>query len=72
MAEVKQAVPAMQWGRQPDGKFFIGLALPVSGSQGQQIQVPFTCFLLTKDEEQSLRAALDGLVISSNGHGLAL
>lgn len=66
MAEQKMSMMAMSWGRQPDGRFFLQLAVPVNGPAGQQIQVPVVAFLLTREEEQSLKASLLGLHVATN------
>ena len=68
MAEQKFSPMALTWGRAPNGRFFLNLDVPINGPGGQAMRIPVTGFLLTKDEEQSLRAALDGLVIAGNGH----
>jgi hypothetical protein len=68
MAEQKISGLALTWGRVPDGRFAITLAIPIAGPGGKVLQAPFTAFILTPEEEQSLRAAMGGLHVVSNGH----
>ena len=60
-----QASPlGLGWGRAPDGRFFIVVAVGA---------VPIHSFILTTEEEASLRAAMAGIVMAelppANGNG---
>lgn len=65
---------AIMWGRSADGRFGITVNMQLPTNKGQFRFVPVTTFILTKEEEQRLRATLDGLhvasslVDASNGH----
>ena len=73
---------ALQWGHTPMGEFYINVVIPtlIDGKgmeDGSPYLVPLHSFVLTKDEEDSLKAMLSGVVVAktipkSNGHGLKL
>lgn len=64
----QQSIPLqLQWGHTPDGRFFVATVLPVRGPTGEQVLIPVTQWMLTKDEEQSLMAKLTGgLVVTAS------
>lgn len=69
----QEALPqALEWGRTPEGEFFIKVIIPIS-IDGRQARVPIRAFILTKEEENMLKASLFGLVPAAeistpNGH----
>ena len=59
---------SLAWGRLPNGKFFLNLDMQISGPGGKLMRVPVTSFILTKDEEERLKASLTGLhIVTGNG-----
>ena len=72
MADQTATPQALQWGRAPDGRFFINviIAVQVSGADGS-VHVPVHGFILSKEEEEKLKAALANIVLANsmpNGH----
>lgn len=69
MADLEVATQALQWGRLPDGRFFVDIVLPVPAAAGKVVRVPLARFVLTKEEEQFLKASLSGLQIATTLNG---
>lgn len=67
MADLQTSALCLQWGRQPDGRFFIAVTAQVELPHGAGM-LPLNVWALTKEEEAALKAALSGLVVASNGH----
>ena len=68
MAEQTFHPQSLAWGRLPDGRFFLNLDMQVQGPNGQMVRVPVCSFMLTKDEEERLKASLTGLhIVTGNG-----
>ena len=61
MAELQQHPYALSWGRLPDGRFCINVAIMVTNSDGKVAQVPVQGYILDKTEEDELVKSLTGL-----------
>ena len=71
MADQQFYPQSLAWGRLPDGRFFLNLDMQVQAPGGKILRVPVCSFLLTKDEENQLKASLSGLHIGTgNGDGV--
>lgn len=73
MADHKMNPLQLQWGRSPGGRFSITMVATALGPAGQTLAIPIRSWVLSKDEEEALKATLHGgLVIASglpgNGH----
>ncbi len=66
MAKVQASPLALQWGHTPMGEFYISFALPIALPDGQQGFAPLHVFVLTKDEEDSLKAELKNITIAKS------
>ena len=66
MAQEQVLPQALQWGRTPDGQFFIRVVIPITLERTKgPIYVPVRSFLFTKEEEDGLKASLFGLLPAS-------
>lgn len=65
MADVAYGSTSIGWGRTPDGRFTIQIVQVAPLAEGQVVQVPFMVFILSKEEEVALRAALGGLLTAT-------
>ena len=61
MARQEAPPQALEWGRTPEGEFFIKVIIPIS-IDGKQARVPIHAFVFTQEEENVLKAALFGLM----------
>lgn len=64
MAEVQIAPVTLRWGRTPLGVFVLELTIPKQVAPDKVEYSPLFQFGLTKEEEESLRAMLSGLVLA--------
>lgn len=71
MAHLESMSFNLQWGRRPDGKFFIAVTTDIATTKGPAA-VPLYAWTLAAEEELALKATLSGVVIATNGHEAAL
>lgn len=57
--EMQTTPLGLGWGRAPDGRFLVGIHAG---------QTPLYVFLLSAEEEQGLRAALQGIAVPTAGN----
>lgn len=66
MADLSYGPTGIGWGRGPDGRFVIQVALQMVLPDGRGVQAPMMAFLLTREEETALKAALSGIVLNGS------
>lgn len=71
MAELEQGTRQLQWGRRPDGRFFVAVVTQAAMGKATAM-LPLYVWTLTSEEEAGLKATLAGLVLGSNGHDALL
>ena len=65
MAEQQVCPQILAWGRDVNGRFVINVATQVPIAPDQTIAVPILGFILSKEEEDRLRASLGGLSVAT-------
>lgn len=68
MAELEMGPRILQWGRHPEGPFYIAAMTQIPTKQGVAT-VPLYVWKLSTEEEAALKAALAGVVLT-NGHNV--
>ena len=63
MADLSRAPQGVSWGRTSDGLFTLVISVTAPTADGGAIEVPCSRFVLTKEEEVSLKASLSGLAV---------
>lgn len=65
MAELEMGPRLLQWGRRPEGTFYLAAMTQIPTKQGAAM-VPLYVWTLSGEEEAALKAALAGVVLAGN------